>query len=173
MNLSAISAGKDLPSDINVIIEVSSGSTPVKYEFDKDAGAVIVDRFLPVAMFYPANYGFIPHTLGGDGDPLDVLVITEYPIVPGSVIRCRPVAVLHMTDEGGVDEKIVAVPHDKLTPVYKDIRDESDLPEVLKQRIQHFFTSYKDLEPNKWVKIDRWGTKDEAEQAIRAGAAAA
>ncbi len=173
MNLSAISAGKDLPSDINVIIEVASGSTPVKYEFDKDAGAIIVDRFLPVAMFYPANYGFIPHTLGGDGDPLDVLVITEYPIVPGSVIRCRPVAVLHMTDEGGVDEKIVAVPHDKLTPVYKDIRDESDLPEVLKQRIQHFYTSYKDLEPNKWVKVDRWGTKDEAEEAIRAGAAAA
>ncbi len=169
MNLDAIPSGKTPPSDINVVIEVACGSTPVKYEFDKDAAAIVVDRFIPVAMFYPANYGFIPHTQGGDGDPVDVLVLTEHPLVPGCVIRCRPVGVLYMTDEGGVDEKILAVPHDKLTANYKDIQDIDDVPALIKQRIEHFFERYKDLEPTKWVKIDRWGTRTEAETAISEG----
>ncbi|KZZ31396.1 inorganic diphosphatase, partial [Oleiphilus sp. HI0086] len=129
-----IPAGKDIPNDINVVIEIPAQSSPVKYEIDKDMGAVVVDRFMSTPMFYPANYGFIPHTLADDGDPLDVLVITPYPVIPGSVIRCRPIGMLDMDDEAGGDEKLVAVPHDKLSPEYKDIQDIEDIPVLLKEQ---------------------------------------
>ncbi len=150
----AWSCGKDLPNDINVVIEIPAMSEPVKYEFDKAAKMLVVDRFMSTAMHYPCNYGFIPNTLSEDGDPVDVLVITPIPLRHGCVIRCRPVGMLNMTDEAGVDTKIIAVPHDKLTPVYKHIQDINDVPDTLKQQIKHFFEHYKDLEPGKWVKVE-------------------
>jgi len=166
MDISKISIGKDAPNDINVIIEVPMNSDPVKYEFDKDAGAIIVDRFLSTAMFYPCNYGFIPHTLSDDGDPADVLVVSQYPVTPGSVIRCRPIGVLMMEDEAGGDEKILAVPVSKLTKYYDNINDYSDLPEILLSQISHFFERYKDLEKGKWVKISGWKNADDAKKII-------
>ena len=161
-----IPAGKNTPDDINVVIEIPANSSPVKYEIDKDMGAVVVDRFMSTPMFYPANYGFIPHTLADDGDPLDVLVITPYPVVAGSVIRCRPVGMLDMDDEAGGDEKLVAVPHDKLTTIYKDVKDVEDLPQLLKDQIQHFFENYKDLETGKWVKVKGWKDAATARQSL-------
>lgn len=156
MDLKHIQAGKDLPNDINVVIEVPQGSDPVKYEMDKDSGAIFVDRFLSTAMFYPCNYGFIPHTLSGDGDPADVLVVSGFPVVPGSVIRARPVGVLLMEDESGQDEKILAVPHSKLTKMYEHVENYTDLPEALIAQIGHFFERYKDLEKGKFVKVTGW-----------------
>lgn len=166
MDISKISLGANPPWDINVIIEVPLGADPVKYELDKDSGAMFVDRFLHTAMFYPANYGFVPHTLCGDGDPVDVLVLSRVPVVPGAVVRCRPVGVMFMEDEGGIDEKILAVPHDKLIPYYQDVSSYRDLPRILLDQIAHFFTHYKDLEKDKWAKIDRWGEAGEAARVI-------
>lgn len=166
MNFNEIPAGKDVPNDIYVMIEIPANASPVKYEIDKNMGAVVVDRFMATPMFYPANYGFIPNTLGNDGDPLDVLVVTPYPVVPGSVIRCRPVGVLNMEDEGGEDAKLIAVPHDKLTKIYSDVKDVNDVPELLRKQIQHFFENYKDLEPGKWVKVTGWDNADAARKAI-------
>lgn len=172
MNFDKIPAGKSLPDDFYVVIEIPANSTPVKYEVDKDMGAVMVDRFMATPMFYPANYGFIPNTLSDDGDPLDVLVITPYPVVPGSIIRCRPVGVLNMSDEAGQDAKLLAVPHSKLTTIYDHINDISDVPELLIKQIEHFFENYKDLEKGKWVKVDKWEGREAAREAIQKAAAA-
>lgn len=165
MNLDRVGCGKDLPTDINVIIEIPSHADPVKYEVDKETGALFVDRFMTAAMFYPCNYGYVPKTLSDDGDPVDVLVVTPYPLLSGSVIQCRPVGMLKMTDESGEDAKIVAVPHDKM---YADVQDVNDLPELLRAQIGHFFEHYKDLEKNKWVKVEGWVGKKEAEMEIMA-----
>lgn len=156
MSLNNVPAGKELPEDIYVVIEIPANADPIKYEVDKESGALFVDRFMSTAMFYPCNYGYINHTLSLDGDPVDVLVPTPYPLQPGSVIRCRPVGVLKMTDESGEDAKLVAVPHTKLSKEYDHIKDVNDLPELLKAQITHFFEHYKDLEKGKWVKVDGW-----------------
>lgn len=166
MDMNKISIGENPPSDVNVIIEVPKGGEPIKYEIDKASGAMFVDRFLYTSMRYPCNYGFIPHTLCGDGDPIDVLVVGQRALVPGAVIRARPVGVLMMEDEAGIDEKIVAVPHEKLTRYYDNIRSYQDLPQVMQDRIPHFFAHYKDLEPDKWVKVLGWEDKEMAEQLI-------
>ena len=166
MNIDLIPAGSDLPHSVNVLIEVPIGGEPVKYEFDKKSGAIFVDRILHTPMRYPCNYGFIPQTLCDDGDPLDVLVVTPYPVAPGSVIRCRPVGVLNMTDEAGGDAKLIAVPHDKLTQLYKDVQEYTDLPPLLIEQIKHFFENYKDLEKGKWVKVEGWEGADAARAAI-------
>ena len=152
--------------DFNVIIEIPMNGSPVKYEFDKDAGAIIVDRFMQVSMSYPCNYGFIPHTLSNDGDPADVLVIAQYPIVPGAIVAVRPVGVLMMEDESGMDEKILAVPISKLDVTFDSVQDINDVPDMLKQRINHFFEHYKKLEKNKWVKIVGWENVDKAKEII-------
>ena len=172
MDLSRISVGKDAPKDINVVIEIPAGG-PVKYEVDKESGAVFVDRFLHTAMYYPANYGFVPNTLSDDGDPADVLVLFREPVVAGSVIRSRPIGVLLMEDEAGMDEKIVAVPHEKLDPYYKDIKSCDDLPDIFREQIRHFFERYKDLEHGKWVKVTGWGDAAQAETLISAAIEAA
>lgn len=172
MNFDYISAGKELPDDINVVIEIPANSAPVKYEVEKESGALLVDRFMATPMFYPANYGFIPHTLSDDGDPLDVLVVTPYPVQSSSVIRCRPIGVLKMTDEAGEDYKLLAVPHHKLTPLYDHVKEPSDLPELLIAQIMHFFENYKDLETGKWVKVDGWDNAEAARKAIMESAAA-
>ncbi len=172
MSYSKIPAGKDLPNDIHVVIEIPANHAPIKYEVDKDSDALFVDRFVATPMFYPANYGYIPNTLADDGDPLDVLVVTPYPVVPGSVIRARPVGVLMMDDEGGGDAKVLAVPHDKLTQLYKDVKEYTDLPPLLLQQIQHFFENYKALEPGKWVKLKDWGNADAARAEITKAVAA-
>src|SRR3978361_1558573 len=169
MNIDAIPIGKNPPDDLNVIIEVPLGGEPIKYEMDKESGALFVDRFLYTPMRYPGNYGFIPHTLSGDGDPCDVLVANTRAIVPGAVMSCRPVGVLLMEDEGGLDEKIIAVPSSKLTQRYDKVKTYSDLPEITLQQIQHFFEHYKDLEPGKWVKVLRWGDAAAAHQLILEG----
>src|SRR5262245_9188885 len=166
MDIHKIPTGRNPPSDVNAVIEIPQGGVPVKYELDKETGALFVDRFLHTAMFYPGNYGFVPHTLSEDGDPVDVLVVTQVPVVPGAVIRCRPVGVLLMTDEKGVDEKIVAVPTDELHPFYNDIRSYEDLPRILLDQIAHFFQHYKDLEPGKWVSVAKWAGREEAERRI-------
>ncbi|HEY1979223.1 MAG TPA: inorganic diphosphatase, partial [Xanthobacteraceae bacterium] len=158
MRIEAISLGIDPPREVNVIIEVPVGGEPIKYEMDKDAGTLVVDRFLYTAMRYPGNYGFIPHTLSNDGDPCDVLIANTRAIIPGAVMSVRPVGVLLMEDEAGGDEKIIAVPSAKLTRRYAGIKTASDLPEITLQQIQHFFEHYKDLEPGKWVKVLRWGS---------------
>ncbi|MEE4251295.1 MAG: inorganic diphosphatase [Alcanivoracaceae bacterium] len=157
MDFDKVPAGKSLPDDIYVVIEIPANSSPIKYEIDKESHAVFVDRFMATPMFYPANYGYIPQTLSEDGDPLDVLVVTPYPVVPGSVIRARPVGILNMSDEAGQDAKLIAVPHDKLSAMYQKIQEVTDLPELLVKQIEHFFENYKDLEPGKWVKVDGWG----------------
>ncbi|MTI14145.1 inorganic diphosphatase [Sansalvadorimonas verongulae] len=166
MSFDSISPGKDIPNDIYVVIEIPANSDPIKYEIDKDTNSLFVDRFMSTPMFYPANYGYVPQTLADDGDPLDVLVVTPYPVAPGSVIRCRPVGMLNMSDESGQDEKVIAVPHDKLTKIYKDVKEYTDLPPLLIQQIEHFFENYKDLEEGKWVKIDEWKNADAAREAI-------
>jgi len=158
MSLNAVPAGKSLPDDIYVIIEIPQNHDPIKYEVDKDTGALFVDRMMTAPMFYPCNYGYVNQTLSLDGDPVDVLVPTQYPLQPGSVIRCRPVGVLKMTDESGEDAKIVAVPHEKISKEYGHIQDVNDLPELLKAQIKQFFEHYKDLESGKWVKVD--GSED-------------
>ena len=172
MSFNNIPAGKNPPEDIFVAIEIPANSSPIKYEIDKDLDAVLVDRFMATPMFYPANYGFVPQTLAGDGDPIDVLVVTPYPVVPGSVIRCRPIAVLEMTDEGGEDVKVLAVPHDKLTTLYSDVKEASDLPPLLLEQIKHFFENYKDLEKGKWVKVDSWADSEKAKALISESVAA-
>ena len=169
MRIDAISIGKHPPDDVNVIIEVPVGGEPIKYEMDKEAGALVVDRFLYTPMRYPGNYGFIPHTLSPDGDPLDVLVCNSRTIVPGGVINCRPIGVMMMEDDGGGDEKLIAVPSSKITARYDRIRTIADLPPITKSQIEHFFQHYKDLEPNKWVKVIRWGTAQEAHALVEAG----
>ena len=166
MDLKALSVGKNPPEIVNVVIEISQGSGAVKYEIDKDSGALFVDRFLGTAMYYPANYGFIPHTLGGDGDPLDVLVLTQAPLLAGSVVSSRVVGVLQMEDEKGRDEKLIAVPTSKLTPLYEGIKTHADLPPLFCQQVQHFFEHYKDLEKGKWVKILSWDGPDVAQSLV-------
>ncbi|AXU96588.1 MAG TPA: inorganic diphosphatase [Erwinia persicina] len=166
MSLNLVPAGKDLPDDIYVVIEIPANASPIKYEVDKDTGALFVDRFMATAMFYPCNYGYINHTLSLDGDPVDVLVPTPYPLQPGSVIRCRPVGVLKMTDESGEDAKVVAVPHSKLSKEYEHIQDVNDLPELLRGQITHFFEQYKALEKGKWVKVDGWEGVEAAKAEI-------
>lgn len=173
MDISKIPVGANAPYDINVLIEIPQGGHPIKYEFDKESGALFVDRFVHTAMVYPANYGFIPHTLSEDGDPVDVLVVGQYPVVPGCVIRCRPIGALVMEDESGQDEKILAVPVDKLHPFYSRVQSYNDLPEILIEQIAHFFEHYKDLEKNKWVKIVHWVDAEEAAELIRQGMQAA
>jgi len=173
MSFDQIPVGKDAPDDIYVAIEIPANSSPLTYEIHKDmGGALMVARFMATPMFYPCNYGFINNTLADDGDALDVLVITPYPVQAGSVIRCRPVGVLNMTDEAGEDAKLLAVPHTKLTKMYDDIKDINDVPQLLKDQISHFFENYKDLETGKWVKVEGWGDADEARRAIIGGIAA-
>lgn len=169
MFLDKISIGKNAPHEVNVIVENPVGGVPVKYEIDKESGAVFVDRFLHVAMQYPGNYGFIPHTLSDDGDPVDVLIIGAIPVVPGSVVAVRPVGVMKMEDEAGGDEKIIAVPTTKLDPEFTDIQNYTDIPESKRKRIEHFFERYKELEPGKWVKVHGWGDADEAKKMIEEG----
>ncbi len=164
MDLSKIPPGQNPPWDLNVVIEVPLGGEPVKYEMDKASGAMFVDRFLHTAMTYPCNYGFVPHTLAADGDPLDVLVAGDTPVVPAAVVRARPIGVLVMEDEAGEDEKILSVPVDELHPFYTNVGSYRALPKILLDQISHFFAHYKDLEPNKWVRVQRWG---EAEEAFR------
>lgn len=166
MPLNLVQSGRDVPDEVNVIIEIPLRSDPVKYEVDKDTGAVFVDRFMGTPMHYPCNYGYVPHTLSEDGDPADVLVVTPYPLISGSVIRCRPVGMLAMTDDGGPDAKILAVPIDALTDLYRDVRTYRDLPESLLAQIAHFFDHYKDLEAGKWVKIEGWRGPDEAKAEL-------
>jgi len=157
MRIDAISIGKNPPDEVNVLIEVAIGGEPIKYEMDKEAGTLFVDRFLYTPMRYPGNYGFIPHTLSEDGDPCDVLVANTRPLVPGSYIAVRPIGVMLMEDEGGGDEKIIAVPVPKLTKRYENVHNYTDLPQITLDQIQHFFEHYKDLEPGKWVKLKGWG----------------
>lgn len=172
MDLSKVKVGDNPPWEINVIIEVPIGGEPVKYELDKASGAIFVDRFLHTSMRYPCNYGFVPHTLADDGDPVDVLVAARTPVVPGAVVRARPIGVLIMEDEAGMDEKILSVPVDSLFPYYKHVSSFRDLPQILVDQVAHFFEHYKDLESNKWVKVQRWGEADEACRIIEAAIAA-
>jgi inorganic pyrophosphatase len=166
MRIDAIAIGHNPPDDVNVIVEVPIGGEPIKYEMDKAAGTLVVDRFLHTPMRYPGNYGFVPHTLSDDGDPIDVLVANTRPIVPGAVINVRPIGVLKMDDEAGGDEKIIAVPVPKLTKRYEHVVNYTDMPEITLQQIQHFFEHYKDLEPGKWVKVLGWGDAQEAKKLI-------
>jgi inorganic pyrophosphatase len=166
MNIDKISIGKNPPKEVNVIIEVPVGGEPIKYEMDKDAGALVVDRFLYTPMRYPGNYGFIPHTLSDDGDPIDVLVANQRGVVPGAIMSVRPVGVLKMQDEAGGDEKIIAVPVPKLTRRYEHVHNYLDLPGITREQIEHFFQHYKDLESSKWVKVVGWGNAIEAEEMI-------
>jgi inorganic pyrophosphatase len=169
MSLSNVPAGKDLPNDFNVIIEIPAHGDPVKYEVDKESGAIFVDRFMSTAMHYPCNYGYIPRTLSDDGDPVDVLVVTPIPLHTGVVVRCRPLGMLTMEDESGVDAKLLAVPVDKLSLHYRGVKSLTDLPEILLKQISHFFEHYKDLEPNKWVKVGGWVGIEAAREEILAG----
>jgi inorganic pyrophosphatase len=169
MDISKIPTGKNPPYDINVVIEIPMGGAPVKYEIDKESGAMFVDRFLHTAMFYPAHYGFIPHTLSDDGDPVDCMVIGRHALVPGVVLPSRPIGALLMEDESGQDEKILAVPVNKLHPFYEDVTSYKDLHHILIEQIEHFFTHYKDLEKGKWVKVKHWCGPEEAADLIRQG----
>ncbi|GGP26285.1 inorganic diphosphatase [Silvimonas amylolytica] len=169
MDISKIPVGKDVPNDFNVIIEIPANAAPIKYEHDKESGAVFVDRFMGTCMFYPMNYGYIPHTLAEDGDPVDALVYTPFPLIPASVVRCRAIGMLKMEDESGVDAKLVVVPVDKLCQMTKGIQKLEDLPALLLEQIKHFFEHYKDLEPGKWVKVQGWGSKEDAHAEIVAG----
>ena len=173
MNLDLISIGENPPQDVNVIVEVPIGGEPIKYEWNKAAGALVVDRFLHTAMRYPGNYGFVPHTLSDDGDPIDVLVANTRPIFPGALINVRPIGVLKMEDDGGGDEKIIAVPTPKLTMRYAEVKNYTDMRSITLQQIQHFFEHYKDLEAGKWVKLIGWGDADEARRLIVAAIAKA
>lgn len=169
MSLNVVPAGKDVPNDVNVIIEIPAMAEPVKYEIDKESGALFVDRFMGTAMHYPCNYGYIPNTIGDDGDPVDVLVVTPIPLKSASVIKCRLVGVLDMTDESGRDEKLLAVPVSKLTSMYDNVKEATDLPKILLDQIKHFFEHYKDLEPGKWVKVDGWGDAAAARIVVEKG----
>jgi inorganic pyrophosphatase len=169
VNLDRVNSGKDLPNDFNVIIEIPMHGDPIKYEVDKETGAMFVDRFMSTAMHYPCNYGYIPHTLSEDGDPVDVLVITPVPLITGVVVRCRPVGMLKMTDEAGADAKLLAVPVDKLCNLYRQIETPRDLPELTLSQISHFFEHYKDLEAGKWVKVEGWVGAEEAKAEIMDG----
>ena len=173
MDLTKISSGRAPPKDINVVVEIPQGGPPVKYELDKASGAMFVDRFLHTAMFYPGNYGFVPHTLALDGDPIDVLIVGPVAVVPGAIVRSRPIGALLMKDEAGPDEKIVAVPVDALHPFYSGLGSYEDLPRILCDQIAHFFSHYKDLEKGKWVEIIRWVGPTEAEAAVMAAIARA
>jgi inorganic pyrophosphatase len=166
MNIDKVSIGKNPPKEVNVIIEVPVGGEPIKYEMDKEAGALVVDRFLYTPMRYPGNYGFVPHTLSDDGDPIDVLVANQRGVVPGAIMAVRPVGVLKMQDEAGGDEKIIAVPVPRLTRRYENVHNYLDLPGITREQIEHFFEHYKDLETSKWVKIVGWGNAVEAEEMI-------
>ncbi|MCS0590004.1 inorganic diphosphatase [Massilia norwichensis] len=166
MSLNNVNAGRDVPNDFNVVIEIPMNGDPVKYEVDKESGAIFVDRFMGTAMHYPCNYGYVPNTIADDGDPCDVLVITPFPLIPGVVVRCRALGVLQMTDEAGGDAKILAVPVEKLAPVYANIKSHEDVPELTRNQIQHFFEHYKDLEKGKWVKVEGWAGVDAAKEEI-------
>ena len=166
MNIDLIPIGDNPPNSINVVVEVPVGGEPVKYEFDKTSGALFVDRILHTPMRYPANYGFIPHTLSPDGDPLDALVVARSPFIPGCVVRARPIAVLFLEDEHGGDEKLLTVPADETFPYYTRIESHLDLPEIVSQQVEHFFTHYKDLEAEKWVRVGRWGNAEEAKRVL-------
>jgi inorganic pyrophosphatase len=168
MSLDLVSTGQDVPNDVNVVIEIPMNAEPVKYEVDKATGAIFVDRVLTTPMRYPCNYGYVPHTLSGDGDPVDVLVVMPLPLVPGCVIRCRPIGMLAMSDEAGEDTKVIAVPVDKVFPAYSGVKGVSELPELTLERIAHFFEHYKDLEKGKWVKIEGWKDAKAAKQEILA-----
>jgi len=167
MQLNKVDAGRDIPNDLNVIIEIPANANPVKYEVDKDTGALFVDRFMNTAMHYPCNYGYIPDTLCEDGDPLDVLVVTPFPLVSGCVVRCRPLGLLKMADEAGGDSKLVAVPIKKQCAMYSEIETVNDLPKMLLEQIAHFFEHYKDLDKGKWVKLEGWGGLEDANNEIR------
>lgn len=169
MSLNLVDAGRDLANDFNVVIEIPMHADPIKYEVDKQTGALFVDRFVSTSMHYPCNYGYIPQTLSDDGDPVDVLVITPFALMPGVVVRCRPLGLLKMTDEAGGDTKLLAVPIDKLTPLYRSLENVRDLPELVLSQITHFFAHYKDLEPGKWVQIEGWGGPEEAKREILDG----
>ena len=169
MEINRLPPGKNPPYEINVFIEVPLRSDPIKYEYDKETGFIFVDRYLYTTMFYPCNYGFIPNTLSGDGDPIDVMVVGRMPVMSGAVLRTRPIGVLEMEDEAGMDEKLLAVPIDKITQINKGIRTYQDLPEIDLARIAHFFEHYKDLEPNKWVKVLGWEGPEKAHQLILEG----
>ena len=169
MNLDRVPAGRDLPNDFNVVIEIPMRGEPIKYELDKATGAMFVDRFMSTAMHYPCNYGYIPKTLSQDGDPVDVLVVTPVPLISGVVVRCRPVGMLKMTDEAGGDSKLLAVPVDKLCNLYRSVESPRDLPELTLAQIAHFFEHYKDLEPGKWVKVEGWVGPEEAKAEIMDG----
>ncbi|HEY5800953.1 MAG TPA: inorganic diphosphatase [Burkholderiaceae bacterium] len=171
MSLNKVPSGRDLPNDFNVIIEIPMNADPIKYEVDKDSGAIFVDRFMGTAMHYPCNYGYIPNTIAGDGDPVDVLVVTPFPLIPGVVVRCRPIGVLKMVDDGGEDAKVLAVPVDKILPIYSHWHKPEDLQDLRLRQIQHFFEHYKDLEPGKWVKVEGWFGPDDAKAEITAGVA--
>ena len=166
MSLQQVPAGRNLPDEINVVIEVPMNSPAIKYEIDKESGAIFVDRMLKTAMYYPCNYGYVPHSLCGDGDPLDVLVVLPLPLVPGTVIQCRPVGVLQMKDEAGEDAKILAVPISDVTGIYRDIVSFEDMDKLLLDQIEHFFEHYKDLEPNKWVRTGEWEDVNVARKEI-------
>jgi inorganic pyrophosphatase len=169
MSLDRVDAGRDPARDVNVIIEIPMHSDPIKYEVDKDTGALFVDRFVSTSMHYPCNYGYVPRTLADDGDPVDVLVITPFALVPGVVVRCRPIGMLRMSDEAGGDTKVLAVPIDKRTPLYRHVKAVGDLPELTRSQIAHFFAHYKDLEPGKWVKVEGWGSPAQARREIVEG----
>lgn len=173
MDIELIPIGDNAPYEINVIIEIPLGGNPVKYELDKNSGAIFVDRFLHTAMYYPFNYGFIPHTLSEDGDPIDAAVLGQIPVTPGVIIRSRPIGVLIMEDEQGVDEKILCVPVDALHPYYADTASYRELPKILRDQMEHFFAHYKDLEEGKWVRVKRWGEPQQACDLIREGIARA
>ena len=172
MNLDRVDSGRDIPNDFNVIIEIPMNADPIKYEVDKQTGALFVDRFIGTAMHYPCNYGYVPQTIAADGDPVDVLVVTPFPLQPGVVIPCRPLGILKMEDEAGGDSKLVAVPTEKICAMYKNIQKLEDLPELLVQQIKHFFEHYKDLEPGKWVKVTGWDGIDAAKAEVTSGLAA-
>lgn len=169
MSLDKVTPGKKLPESFNVIIEISMNADPIKYEVDKESGAIFVDRFMGTAMHYPCNYGYIPKTIAGDGDPVDVLVVTPFPIIPGAVVRCRALGLLKMTDEAGEDAKLIAVPEDKILPIYSHWKEATDIHPMLLNAIQHFFEHYKDLEAGKWVKVQGWGGVADAHKEIVSG----
>ena len=166
MNLDRVGSGRDIPNDVNVIIEIPMNADPIKYEVDKETGALFVDRFIGTAMHYPCNYGYVPHTISDDGDPVDVLVITPFPLQPGVVVRCRPIGVLQMEDEAGGDAKLLAVPIDRILPWYRHWRKPEDIAPERLQQIRHFFEHYKDLEAGKWVKVVGWAGPEAAAAEI-------
>ena len=172
MSLNDVNSGRDVPNDFNVIIEIPMNADPIKYEVDKESGAIFVDRFMGTAMHYPCNYGYVPKTISDDGDPVDVLVITPFALIPGVVVRCRPLGMLKMSDEAGGDAKVLAVPVDKVLSIYSHWQKPEDLNELRLQQIQHFFEHYKDLEKGKWVKIEGWVGPEEAKLEILNGIAA-